>query len=158
MNRVTLFLHDALERAGWSAGQAAFALLIAGGAVTDVVGLPWWAMVVAGITAFVVSFLTTGVQYLFSLENLSFWVDLPVRAAKTFGAVLIAALSVNGVNLLSLDWKAAINLAGVAALTVVAKSFLARIAGTGTSFKMVKNQPVEIHTASTSPVVRQSVS
>ena len=64
----------------------------------------------------------------------AFWVDLAERSLSTFAAALIPILAADGVNLLSLDWRSALGLAGTAAVLSACKSIAAtRVGDRGTA-------------------------
>ena len=122
-------LADFVERAGWTAGQQFFAVLLATSSVSSVVGvvdLPWQLAAVSSLGAAVASVLTTAIQYLARLTDLGFWTDQLVRLAKTFLASLLGSVSADLSGILSFDWASAIDLAIVTTLSAFAKGLLAR--------------------------------
>ncbi|GAA5167525.1 MULTISPECIES: hypothetical protein [Amycolatopsis] len=133
-------LSDFAERAGWSAGQVFFATLLAGGTAITVANLPWGYASAQALGAAVASVLLTTVQYLPNLRDPArwhlrgaglFWGDLAVRLAKTFLASLAGSVAAaTPFHLVRFDWTAALNVAGLAVLTALAKGLLARGSGT----------------------------
>jgi hypothetical protein len=129
--RIRAIAADFLERAGWSAGQAFFATLLAGGTAVTVSNLPWKYATVLALGAAVSSVVLTAVQYLTNTTNLPFWVDLSVRLAKTFLASLAGSFAAaHPFDIIRFDWPTALNIAALATLTALAKGLLAR-AGAG---------------------------
>jgi hypothetical protein len=126
-------LWDFVERAGWTAGQQFFAVLLATGGVRSVVDLPWQLALTMAAGAAVVSVVTTGLQYLGRLTDLPFWPDLLVRLAKTFLASLVGSFGAAAFDVLTFDWAAALDLAALTALTALAKGLLARSSDRGPS-------------------------
>ncbi len=120
-------LLDFLERAGWSAGQVFFATLLAGGATTAGVGLPWKHASVLALSAAVSSVGLTVVQYLTRATNLAFWPDLVVRLAKTFAGSMVASWAGAHVfDITTFDWTTALNVAFLATIGALGKGLLAR--------------------------------
>ncbi|MEV0284772.1 hypothetical protein AB0H36_11710 [Kribbella sp. NPDC050820] len=71
--------------------------------------------------------LLTALQYLLKLTDLSFWLDLVVRLAKTFLASLAASIAAGAVfDVTKFDWSTALNVAVLATLSALAKGLLAR--------------------------------
>jgi hypothetical protein len=117
---------DFLERAGWTAGQEFLSVLVTSTGGSTATGLPWKLALVMSAGAAIVSVLTTIVQYLGNLTNLSFWPDILTRTAKTFIASILGSAGASGLNILTFTWTTALNVAAVAALAAFAKGFLAR--------------------------------
>ena len=141
-NHVTAVILDFLERAGWSAGQAFFAILLAGGTVVSVASLPWKYASVVALGAAVASVVLTAIQYWTKLQDYlshrnlppvaMFWVDLGVRLVKTFLASLAGAFAAaHPFNILNFNWGTALNVAFLAMLGALAKGLLARGSDTG---------------------------
>lgn len=127
VSRAKAVFLDFFERAGWSAGQVFFATVVAGGAVTEVSGVPWKTALTAALGAGVSSIVLTGLQYLGRFTNLSFWPDLIVRLAKTFLGSLAASFSAGKVlDVTTFHWSAALNVAALATLSALGKGLLAR--------------------------------
>jgi hypothetical protein len=117
---------DALERAGWSAGQTLVVVLLTTGALTDMRNLSWgFALGTAG-GAFVFSALATLLLYVSKLAPGCFWADLGLRLAKTFVAALLGAIEADYFDAFTFDWKAALNIAVLATLGALGKGLLAR--------------------------------
>lgn len=127
------FWKDLVERAGTSAAQQFLAVTIASGAIISVSGLPWKLALLTAAGAALLSILMTLAQYSVGAQHLPFYADLAVRGVKSFAASLLALLaadSVNGVlNVASVSWTNALNIAALAAFASVSKSFLARGVG-----------------------------
>jgi hypothetical protein len=117
---------DFVERAGWTAGQQFFAVLLSTSSVSGLVDLPWQLAAVSSLGAAVASVLTTFLQYLARLTDLGFWTDQVVRLAKTFVASLLGSVSADLAGILAFDWASAIDLAAVTTLSAFAKGLLAR--------------------------------
>lgn len=133
-------LSDFAERAGWSAGQAFFATLLAEGGGRTVVSLPWKYALIIAAGAALTSVVLTELQYLGKETNLSFWPDILVRTAKTFlGSLAGAFAAAHPFNVVTFHWPSALNLAAVAALTCFGKGMLAGGSGEG--------QPVALYQA-----------
>jgi hypothetical protein len=121
---------DLLERAGWSAGQVFFSTLLTGGTAVTFANLPWHYALTLALSAGVASAVLTLAQYAAKLTDLPFWADLLARLVKTFLASLAASFAAaHPFDVASFHWSAALNLAGVAVLSCVAKGFLAHSAG-----------------------------
>jgi hypothetical protein len=118
---------DFVERAGWSAAQVFFAMLLGGGAAVTVGNLPWrYALSLAGSAA-VASVVLTAIQYLTKATDLPYWADILVRLAKTFLSSLAASFAATKVfDVTTFHWTAALNIAGLATLTALGKGLLAR--------------------------------
>jgi hypothetical protein len=119
-------LLDLLERAGWSAGQAFFATLLAGGTTITVGNLPWMYALTLAVSAAVSSVVLTIVQYLTKLQNLPFWQDLVARLAKTFLSSLAGSFAAGVFDVTTFDWSTALNVAAVTTLAAFGKGMLAR--------------------------------
>lgn len=137
----TAVLLDFVERAGWSAGEAFFAALLAGGTAVLSTGLPWGYASLIAASAAVSSVILTGVQYLTKLTDLSgvhppalrFWVDLLIRLVKTFVASLAGSIAAEATfNVATFSWTQALNVAALAVLAALGKCLLARGASPGT--------------------------
>ena len=122
---------DFLERAGWTAGQQFFAVLLATKSSGTVIDLPWKVAFCMAAGAAVVSIVTTAIQYLAKLTELAFWPDLLVRLAKTFLASLAGSFGAEAFNVLDFKWSSALDLAVIATLGALAKGLLARQAQGG---------------------------
>ena len=121
-------LLDFVERAGWSAGEAFFATLLAGGTTGPVTGLPWKYAFTLAVSAAVLSVLLTAVQYLTGFTKLTFWADLGVRLAKTFIGSFVASTAAAGLfDVTKFDWGTSFNVAVVATLGALGKGLLARL-------------------------------
>lgn len=112
---------DALERAGWTAGQAFFAVLLADGTINKVSELP---LLSAGVSAVLASLITVAVAFRFPPKDKGGpdWIgsDLPTRLAKTFGATFVGVLGVNTLSDLStVDWDTVLANAGPAAQVAI---------------------------------------
>ena len=122
---------DRFERAGWSAGQALIAVLLADSAINDVRQLPWATALGTAAFAFVAS-LVLPVFRSFSAK--SFMNDLLVRLARTFAVTFLGALGIFSVSdVFGFDWTVvqanvwpALNVALLAVLGALAKGMLAR--------------------------------
>jgi hypothetical protein len=124
--RVNAILMDFVERAAWTAGQAFLAVLLATGGPVSGVDLPWGlALTMAGGAA-LGSLITTGIQYLTRLTNLSFWPDLFIRLAKTFLSSLLGSIGAGAFNILTFDWSSALDLALITTLASLGKGLLSR--------------------------------
>ncbi|MGZ5401064.1 MAG: holin, partial [Nocardioides sp.] len=55
----------------------------------------------------------------------NFWLDLTLRLIKTFIASFLGTVGAMQFNVLTFDWSNALNLAAIAALSALAKGFLA---------------------------------
>jgi len=120
-------LFDVLERAGWSAGQALFATLLAGGTAVSVADLPWKYALILAVSAAVSSIILTALQYAAKITNVPFWIDLLVRLLKTFLASLVGSIVAAGVfDVTTFDWATAVNVAVLATLAALGKGLLAR--------------------------------
>jgi hypothetical protein len=129
---------DFLERAGWSAGQAFFSVLLAGD-VASAAGLPWGYALSVAAGAALTSLVLTGIQYLTglqqrlsSIENLVafYWADLVVRLGKTFAVSLVGSFAADvPFDVVAFDWPTALNVAAVTTLTALGKGLLARGSG-----------------------------
>jgi hypothetical protein len=120
---------DFLERAGWSAGEVFFAILLAGGTATTVTSLPWKYALTLAASAAVASIVLTAIQYLGRLTNLSFWPDVLVRLAKTFLSSLAASFGADLFDVTKFHWTTALNVAVLATLAALGKGLLAREPG-----------------------------
>ena len=125
-DRAHAVIADFLERAGWSAAQQFFAVLLTTSAAAKVGALPWQLALATSAGAAVASLVATGLQYLGKLTDLSFWPDLGVRVVKTFLASLAGSFGADVINVTTFDWTTALNLAAVAAITALGKGLLAR--------------------------------
>ena len=123
----TAIVADFLERAGWSAGEQFFAVLLTTSTVT-VAGLPWASATVTAVGAAVISLLTTLVEYLVPpLRRANYWTELALRLGKTFISSLFGAMAAQAAfGFLHLSWTTALNLAAVATLGALGKGLLAR--------------------------------
>jgi len=121
---------DYLERAGWTAGQQFFAVLLAtgaAGAVAGVADLPWKLATSMAVGAAIISLVTTAVQYAAGQTGGGFWKDLGWRLGKTFLASLGASFGADkAFNVLEFDWTGALDLAVLATLGALGKGLLAR--------------------------------
>ena len=117
---------DALERAGWSAGQALVAVLLTTGAVSDARHLQWGPALGTAAGAFIVSAIATGLVYLSPLQASSFRADLGLRLVKTFVSAFGGAIGTDAFNAFTFDWGAALSVALLATLGAFGKGFLAR--------------------------------
>jgi len=117
---------DALERAGWSAGQTLVVVLLTSGTVIDIQHLNWGFALGTAVGAFLVSVLATFLMYLSQLPQGSFWVDLGFRLVRTFVAALIGAIGAEYFDAFTFDWNAALNIAVLATLGALGKGLLAR--------------------------------
>jgi hypothetical protein len=130
MNRKnwTAILTDFLERAGWSAGEQFFAVLLTTTTIVSVAELPWATASVVAVGAAIISILTTFVEYASTpLRQANYWTELALRLLKTFAASLLGAMSAEAVfNFLHFGWIAALNLAAVATIGALGKGLLAR--------------------------------
>jgi hypothetical protein len=117
---------DALERAGWTAGQQFVAVLLTASSAGSALDLPWQLALSMSAGAAVISIVGTVIQYLTGLTGLSFWPDLLVRVVKTFVASMLGAFGAEAFNVLDFDWSGAFDLAVVATLVALAKGLLAR--------------------------------
>ena len=125
-------LLDYLERAGWSAGQQFFAILLASGAVAGAAGLPWKLALVSAAGAAVASLILTFIQYLvqdlntLQNEHQAFLIDLSIRTGKTFLASVAGSVAAaKPFDIVKFDWPTTLNVAAVAAITAFGKGFLA---------------------------------
>lgn len=116
---------DLAERAGWTALQSFFAVLLATGSAGTVVDLPWRFALSMAAGAAVVSVVTTLLQYLTPLRALTFWPDLLLRLAKTFLASLGGSVGADAFDVLAFDWSGAFDLAVVTMLSALAKGLVA---------------------------------
>lgn len=127
------FFIDLFERASSSAVQQALTVVLASGTtIVTILGMPWALILLTAATAFVVSIVTTVLQYMAGLTNLSFYPDLGLRVAKTFLASLLGFMTADGANVLNISWVHALDVATIAAVLALAKAYLARGA-TGTA-------------------------
>lgn len=117
---------DIVERAAWTAGQQAFAILLTTGAATKVGDLPWELALATAAGAAIVSVLTSIAQRAAQLTDLDYWPDLGARLLKTFIAAFLGVVGANFFNVLDFDWENAANIAALATLAALAKGFLAR--------------------------------
>ncbi|GAA1623639.1 hypothetical protein GCM10009828_059880 [Actinoplanes couchii] len=101
------------------------ATLLAGGA-GSVIDLPWRYSLTLAVSAFVVSLVLTGVQYLSKITDLAFWPDLLLRLAKTFLSSLAGSMVAGAFDVTTFDWESALNVAFLATLTALGKGLLAR--------------------------------
>ncbi len=124
---------DFAERAGWTAGQAFFAVLLTSGAGDGTVNVPWRLALAMAAGAALTSVVTTMIQYLTPLRGIGFWPDLLVRLAKTFLASLVGSFGAGAFDVLTFRWSSALDLAVVTTLGALAKGFLA--AGSGPQAK-----------------------
>ena len=123
---------DYLEKAGWTAGQQFFAVLLATGATGSVIDLPWKLAASMAVGAAIVSLLTTFVQYAASKEGGPFRTDLIWRLVKTFVASVAGAIAADAAfDFTEFDWKDAFDLALLATLGALGKGLLARAPGNG---------------------------
>jgi hypothetical protein len=130
--RARCIVLDFIERAGWTAGQQFFAVLLAGRAVGSAIDLPWELAIVAALVAGLASIATTLLQYLTKLTDLEFWPDLGVRLLKTFIASLAGSWAAAGaLGAPAFDWSSSFDLAVLATLGALGKGLLARHPGTG---------------------------
>jgi hypothetical protein len=126
-SKARLIFLDFVERAGWSAAQVFFATLLAGGAGSTVVGLPWKYAGVLAASAAVSSIILTALQYVARLTNVSFWWDVLIRLVKTFLSSLAASIAASSVfDVTTFHWSNALNVATVATITALGKGLLAR--------------------------------
>lgn len=121
------FIKDAAERAGWTAGQQFFAVLVAAAlsGVIRVAGLPWALALATSAGALIVSALLTALQYLGGLSQLPFWLDALTRIGKTFVASLVGTLGSGLVDVREVHWHAALEVAFIAAIVAAGKVFVA---------------------------------
>lgn len=120
-------LLDFLERAGWSAGQVFFAVLLAGGTTASVANLPWKYASILAVSAAVSSIILTALQYGARITDLPFVPDLLVRLVKTFLASLAGSIVAAGVfDIMKFHWGTALNVAFLATLVALGKGLLAR--------------------------------
>lgn len=117
------FVKDALERAGSSAGEQ-FLATIALMSALSLTGLPWKEALATSAGAFIVSILLTAAQYAVKANALPFWADVLVRGVKTFAASLAATLGSGVVDVLSVPWASAFDVAALAGFLAIIKSFL----------------------------------
>jgi hypothetical protein len=145
-------LRDLAERALSSAGEQFLAVVTAGGAMLSVAGLPWKLALATAAGAAVGSVLLSVGQYATGTTKLPYALDVTVRVVKTFAASLAATLGAGAVNVLDVPWRAALNVAAVAALLTLVKCVLA--ASTHTTGASLIRQPVDY--ALPEPVLRGS--
>lgn len=126
-----LVIWDFVERAGWSAGQQLVSVLLAAGTAGAVLELPWALAAAMAGGAAVASVVTTAIQYLSKLTNLSFWPDLLIRLTKTFLASLAGSFGADAFNVLIFNWSEALGIAVLATLGALGKGMLARQEGPG---------------------------
>lgn len=124
---------DVLERAATSAGEQFLAVLLATGTILSIIGLPWGPALATAAGAFVVSFLASELQIAAGLGTLAYWPDLAVRVGKAFGASLLATLGAGVVDVTTVPWVTALNVAAVAALLALVKGLLAHDGPTSAS-------------------------
>lgn len=110
---------DMLDRAGRSTLQqfvvVAFSAIPA---INTVSRIPWYAALATGLGAGVVSLLTSLVSW--KVPTLTFWPDIIVRVGKTFAQSLLATLGAGVINLFSVPWVHALDMAiGAAALSLL---------------------------------------
>lgn len=110
----------ALERAGTSAGEQ-FLSIIALMGVVKVSGLPWAAALSTAGGAAVVSLLLSITQFAYTLP---YWADLLERGVKTFAASLLATLGGGLVDVMTVPWQSALDVAALAAFIAVIKGLL----------------------------------
>lgn len=113
-------LKGALERAATSAGEQFISVIILGG-VVKVSGLPWAAALSTAGGAALISLLLSVTQFAYVLP---FWADVLERGVKTFAASLLATLGGGLVDLLSVPWHDALDVAALAALLAIIKGYL----------------------------------
>jgi hypothetical protein len=113
-----------LDRAGRSTLQqfvvVAFAAIPA---VDQISSIPWYGAVATALGAGVVSLLTSLASW--KVPTLSFWPDLGVRVGKTFVQSLLATLGAGAINLFSVYWLHAVDMAAFAALLSLVMGLLA---------------------------------
>lgn len=120
-------LADFVERAGWTAGQQFFAVLLAtSSTATGVIDLPWQLAFVTSVGAGVATLVGTAAQYLARATDLGFWADQLLRLAKTFLSSLVGSGMAVAAGVLPSSWPAALDLAALATLSAFAKGLLAR--------------------------------
>jgi hypothetical protein len=123
---------DYLERAGWTAGQQFFAVLLATGATGTAVDLPWKLAASMAAGAAIISLVTTAVQYSAKQTGGAFWKDLAWRLSKTFLASLGASFGADkAFDVLAFDWSSALDLAVLTTLGALGKGLLARAPDSG---------------------------
>lgn len=117
------YVKDAAERAASSAVEQFLAAVVLMH-VVKLSGLPWaFALSTAG-GAFVVSVLLTIGQYAVNWQALPFWADALVRGVKAFAASLVATLGGGVVDLAHVPWASALDIAALAGMLALVKSYL----------------------------------
>jgi hypothetical protein len=122
----TSIVLDFVERAGWTAGQQFFAILLTTSTVSSTVGLPWKLALATAAGAAIVSLITTALLYLAKVKDTNYLVDLLVRLAKTFLSSFLGFVGASAFDFLNFDWGSALNVALVATMSAFAKGLLAR--------------------------------
>lgn len=116
---------DIAERALSSAGEQFLSVILLGGAVLSLAGLPWKVALATSAGAFLISILLSLAQFSVGLQSLSFWPDTAIRLVKTFAASLLGSLGSGVIDVTSVPWKDALNLAAVATFIALVKCVLA---------------------------------
>jgi hypothetical protein len=124
MNRTTGLVVDMFERAATSAGEQFLVIAIGGGALLGATGLPWALALATAAGAALLSLLTSAVTIPFGV--LSYWADLTVRVVKAFAQSLLATVGTSEVvDVRSVPWTQALNVAVLMALLALVKGLLA---------------------------------
>lgn len=122
LNRDSLL--DILERAGTSAGEQFLSVVLLVGGASSLAKLPWKYALSTSLGAFAVSVLTTLLVLLTVAGPLPFWADLLIRAVKTFAASLLGSLGTGVIDVLSIPWHTALNIAALATFFAVIKGLV----------------------------------
>jgi hypothetical protein len=116
-------IKDALERAGSAAGEQFLAIVVTADLSHGLLNLPWALALSTAAGAAVVSVLLTVGQFALGAQVLPFWADVAVRSVKSFAASLLATLGGGAVDIVSVPWTHALNVAGLAAFLSVVKCY-----------------------------------
>lgn len=117
-----LWIKNAAERAATSAGEQFLAIIVLG-QVVKISGLPWAAALSTAGGAAVVSILLSLTQFAYTLP---YWADVIERGVKAFAAALLATLGGGVVNLMTVPWTDALDVAALAAFLAVVKALVSK--------------------------------